>query len=234
MNQNSNLIVVLSCEHATNAVPAKYRQLFAGHEKVLDSHRGWDPGTLNLGQALQCKLSAPLFSTSVSRLLVEVNRSLNHPRLFSEFSMTLDKCERQSIVEKFYLPYRLAVENEIERHVATGRIVLHLSLHSFTPVLDGVLRTAEIGLLYDSRRKQEQTFCERLRRHFLNSVPEWRVRRNYPYLGRADGFTTYLRKRFVANSYLGIELEINQSLMSANIQKQTIAKITKAIGIAIF
>lgn len=36
------------------------------------------------------------------------------------------------------------------------------------------------------------------------------VRRNYPYPGNADGFTTYLRKQFSLSKYVGIEIEINQ------------------------
>jgi len=36
------------------------------------------------------------------------------------------------------------------------------------------------------------------------------VRRNYPYTGKSDGFTAYLRRRFPADAYIGIELEINQ------------------------
>jgi predicted N-formylglutamate amidohydrolase len=45
-----------------------------------------------------------------------------------------------------------------------------------------------------------------------NADPQLKIRSNYPYLGNADGFTTYLRKRFQKN-YLGIELEINQKLL---------------------
>jgi len=41
------------------------------------------------------------------------------------------------------------------------------------------------------------------------------VRFNYPYLGKADGFTTYLRKQFPAN-YMGIELEVNQAFSVEN------------------
>lgn len=33
---------------------------------------------------------------------------------------------------------------------------------------------------------------------------------NYPYRGRADGFTTQLRKRFPIKAYAGVELEVNQ------------------------
>jgi hypothetical protein len=44
----------------------------------------------------------------------------------------------------------------------------------------------------------------------MNLDQEMRVRRNYPYLGRADGMATFLRKHFPEDSYLGIELEFNQ------------------------
>ena len=36
------------------------------------------------------------------------------------------------------------------------------------------------------------------------------MRRNYPYQGRGDGLTRYLRARFDDAAYCGIELEINQ------------------------
>ena len=42
------------------------------------------------------------------------------------------------------------------------------------------------------------------------SAPALKVRRNYPYTGKSDGFTAYLRRRFPPAAYLGIELEINQ------------------------
>jgi hypothetical protein len=41
-------------------------------------------------------------------------------------------------------------------------------------------------------------------------APDLKVRRNYPYSGTSDGFTAYLRRRFPAGVYIGIELEINQ------------------------
>ncbi|MEO8932838.1 MAG: N-formylglutamate amidohydrolase, partial [Xanthomarina sp.] len=39
---------------------------------------------------------------------------------------------------------------------------------------------------------------------------------NYPYLGKADGFTSYLRKQFPKN-YLGIEIEVNQKFSKNNV-----------------
>lgn len=214
--KSSSSSLVLSCEHATHDVPAAFRHLFHGQQDVLESHRGWDPGTAALGKALKCRFRAPLFQTSVSRLLIEVNRSRGHPRLFSEFSRNLSEAEKQYLIETYYLNYRNRVEEEIRRLIAVRSPVLHLSLHSFTPQLGDEIRNADIGLLYDPRRELEKQFCERWSAELKRNPYGWRVRRNYPYLGIADGFTTYLRKQFPATDYSGIELEINQRHMSAS------------------
>ncbi|MEQ1904409.1 MAG: N-formylglutamate amidohydrolase [Pirellulaceae bacterium] len=210
MPSERNFSVVLSCEHATNFVPAAYRHLFAGREAVLSSHRGWDPGTLELGRAFTCKLQAPLFVAPVSRLLVEVNRSVGHRRLFSEFSSGLAPAEQKRLLSQYYFPHRNAVEAAIRAEVAKKKQVLHLSLHSFTPVLGEDHRRADVGLLYDPKRIGEREFSSRWISALRDLRSELIIRRNYPYLGTADGFTTYLRRHFPQQFYWGIELELNQ------------------------
>ena len=87
---------------------------------------------------------------------------------------------------------------------------MHVSVHTFTPELDGEVRQADIGLLYDPKRKYEQA-CSKEWKAALNKADKnLLVRFNYPYLGIADGFTTYLRRKFTENEYVGIELEVNQ------------------------
>ncbi|MEN9581780.1 MAG: hypothetical protein RJA70_4789, partial [Pseudomonadota bacterium] len=51
--------------------------------------------------------------------------------------------------------------------------------------------------------------------------PAARLRRKYPYLGKADGLTTALRREFAPAAYLGLELEVNQaSLGTAQAQER--------------
>lgn len=205
--------IVLSCEHGGKDVPTDYAALFKGKRHLLDSHRGWDPGTLELGHYLQRQLDVPLIANTTTRLLIDVNRSATNPRAFSEITRQLDKRERQRIIERYYRPHVERLEGEIETYIARGARVLHLGLHSFTPQLNGKKRNADIALLYDPQRKREVTVTQYLRERIMRQVPGLRFRMNFPYRGTADGLTTIFRRRFKANAYMGIELELNQDLI---------------------
>lgn len=216
------LTLLVTCEHGGNQIPSAYRTLFAHAQEVLQSHRGWDPGALELARKLARHFKAPLISSTTSRLVVELNRSPHHPRLFSEFMDSVSEEERQKILAKYYTPYRDQVRDTIRDLVSDGQEVLHLSIHSFTPVLNGKTRTAELGLLFDPSRTPEARFCQEWQRQLRETHPDWRVRRNYPYRGTDDGLTTALRKLFRPESYRGIELEVTQAwpLAEDNIWKQ--------------
>ena len=88
--------------------------------------------------------------------------------------------------------------------------MIHLSSHSFTPELDGKVRDADIGLLYDPARPGEADLCERWKASLEACAPDLTVRRNYPYAGKGDGLTTWFRRRLPPGTYVGIELEVNQ------------------------
>src|SRR5262249_49438345 len=109
----------------------------------------------------------------------------------------------------YYRPYRERVEQSIGEAISAHSPIVHVSVHSFTPVLRGQIRTADIGLLYDPQHRGEMQFCAAWRHHLLALRPALRGRRNSPSRGVSDGLTTYLRRRFGAD-YFGIELEVNQ------------------------
>lgn len=206
---------LITCEHGGNRVPPPYMPLFDGHGELLASHRGWDPGALALARGLARALDAPLHYATVSRLVIDLNRSVGHPRLYGEATRGLPPAERRQILDRHYLPYRQRVEDHIRDRVDAGHRVVHVSSHSFTPELDGQARNADVGLLYDPARPGEADLARRWQTALKASTPGLRVRRNYPYTGTSDGFTAYLRKRFDGADYLGIELEVNQRVVFA-------------------
>lgn len=203
------LKLLLTCEHGGHQIPVAYQELFQGQQSVLNSHAGYDIGALQLFRELE-PLADISFYSETSRLLVELNRSLHHKKLFSDFTRVLSDKEKNTVLKEYYFPYRDKVEHLVQDFVRAGRQVLHIAVHSFTPELDGEVRQADIGLLYDPQRKGEQHFCRDWRLAMNRVSPDLLVRNNYPYLGISDGFPTYLRKKYKADEYLGIELEVNQ------------------------
>ncbi len=207
--------LIITCEHGGHRVPAPYQPWFRGHRELLNSHRGYDPGALVMARALAAAFKAPLVTSTVSRLLVDLNRSLGHLQLFSAATRGLPANIRSNIIEQHYRPYREAVERLVQQSVSRGHRVIHISSHSFTPVLDGKVRVADVGLLYHPGRRHEAGLCARWRASLAASCPELRVRRNYPYAGKGDGLTAQLRLRFAPAVYVGVELEINQKIVFA-------------------
>ncbi len=209
--QHPEEVLVLSCEHGGNRIPARYAALFVGSEHLLASHRGLDLGAAPLARRLARALGAPLHLHGFSRLLVDANRSLGHPGLFSVHTRALPEGERERIVARYWRPHRRAVERAVEAARRGGAPVLHLSVHSFTPRLGGRSRGCDVGLLYDPSRPRERELCARWREALRELAPRLRVRRNHPYRGNADGFTTHLRRRFADPAYAGIEIEVSQA-----------------------
>ena len=75
---------LVTCEHGGNQIPAAYADLFCGWQARLCSHRGYDIGALVMARALAAALQAPLVASTVSRLLIDLNRSLSSPQAWSD------------------------------------------------------------------------------------------------------------------------------------------------------
>ena len=166
-----------------------------------------------MARDLAAAFGAPLVASTVTRLLVDLNRSIGHPRLHGEAVRALPRETRERILADHYRPYRSDAEQQIRKAIARGRRVVHVSSHSFTPQLNGKVRTADVGLLYDPTRPGEARLCAGWKAALEQTVPRLRVRRNYPYAGTDDGFMPFLRSRFRPATYVGVEIEINQALV---------------------
>ena len=204
---------MVTCEHGGNRIPPEYAGLFRGWQRVLRSHRGYDAGALAMARDLAAVLRAPLVASTVSRLLVDLNRSLSNPRAWSAATRSLPPAERHLLVQRYYAPHLVKVAGIVEQAIASGRRVIHLASHSFTPVLNGHRRTCDVGLLYDPARPGEALLAQLWKDALAEQAPRLRVRRNYPYAGKGDGLTRSLRRRFPPASYVGIEIELNQAFV---------------------
>ncbi len=202
--------ILITCEHGGNKIPRKYRYLFAGNESVLETHRGYDPGALEMAKTIVKQLQCPFVYETISRLLVEQNRSYHHKEVFSEYSLKLSESQKSELIRKIYDPYHEKVDSSIATAIRKNIFINHFSIHSFTPVLDGELRNADIGFLYDPSRKAELEIVDSIKNQLLNTIHGIKIRKNFPYRGNSDGQTTTLRKKYSEKHYSGIEIEISQ------------------------
>lgn len=223
--------IVVTCEHGGNAIPKEYRSLFSSCERLLESHRGFDSGALPVARALARHFHAPLIAARISRLLVDLNRSETHPRVFSEITRGLPESRREAILSRHYRPHRAEVLTTV-RAASTHDCVLHLAIHSFTPKLAGEVRRADLGLLYDPSRASERTFAGRLSKAIRAST-DLIVRKNYPYRGASDGLTTALRRQFSARRYIGLEIEMNQRFAPAPHRRRIVAALVRALELVL-
>ncbi len=250
--------LLLTCEHASNAVPAALQGCFKGARAVLQTHRAYDIGALAVAQQMARALHAPLIAGGITRLLVDLNRSEHHRQVHSAFAGGLSASVRAGLIDQWHAPFRAAAWSALQRLVAAGP-VLHLSVHSFAPVWHGEERNCDIGLLYDPARRGERQHARvlaaalrankdgaRAKNAALGArpaaralaagkavLPALRVRLNYPYRGNADGHTTSLRTLLPDAQYLGIEIELNQALLQREPMRRAIAdRLTAAMRLA--
>lgn len=211
---SKHLRVIISCEHGGNRVPRGLAPLLKPVRHLLTTHRGYDPGALALAKAAARALACPLHASTTTRLLADLNRSRENPGMLGPTLAHLDRAAIERLVREHYDPYRREVDAAVLKQAARAP-TLHVSMHTFTPVLYGQRRRVHVGVLYDPARAMESrlasAWVERLRTQF----PRLTVEHNQPYLGTDDGLTTYLRTRTAPDRYAGIELEVSQRFARA-------------------
>jgi predicted N-formylglutamate amidohydrolase len=100
-----------------------------------------------------------------------------------------------------YWPYHCAIDEQVRRLRKAGPAPAFISIHSFTPVLNGESRKWEIGILWDKD--------ERLRNIFLEDLREagYLVGDNEPYSGKApQDFTIDHHAEEAGLPHVGIEI----------------------------
>ena len=202
--------LMLTCEHASNKLPAAFKK--AVPADVLKTHRAYDIGACAVFRKL-VKFAKPEFfcEGKFSRLFVDLNRTITNKSAFSEYYEAFEASDKAAAEKAkaqataYWQEYRDAIEKFVE----SAQTVIHLGIHSFTPVLNGKVRSTDIGILYDPSRPQERAYANVIKDEIKRLYPALKVRFNYPYKGTSDGLTTTLRKKF-GPRYVGIEIEINQ------------------------
>ena len=99
---------VLVCEHASNYIPPRYRDLGLQASELL-RHIAWDLGAAELTRLLSERLDATAFLSGASRLLIDLNRPIASPTSIPEFSeipipgnQRIDEGERRLRIQTWF------------------------------------------------------------------------------------------------------------------------------------
>lgn len=184
INADSACPLILTCEHASAAIPAGYAGLGLS-EQMLDTHIARDKGCGKLTEVLAQKLGCTAFLAGYSRLFIDVNRREEEAELIVDESdkilipgnQNISPSERRYRIENYHRPYYQAIMAKIQKLQEQGIVPQIFSVHSFTPQLrGGTFRPWHAGILY----VKENAFADKLLQG-LQKEPALKVAANVPY-----------------------------------------------------
>lgn len=199
--------VVLSCEHASDRLPGRWRWPDPD-ARLGGTHWTYDLGAAELTRELADHLSAPAVLARFTRLLCDPNRPEDSDTLFRtvadgapvHLNTELTQDERNRRIAAYHRPYHAALSSTIEASFAS----VVFSVHSFTPIYEGgEMRPMEIGVVYDG----EAELASRLANALDGSG--FAVAMNEPYSG-ADGFMFSAVKHAGWHGRRALEIEVRQ------------------------
>ena len=200
--------ILLVCDHASHRFPKSLGDM--GLDPFARRcHLAVDIGAGAVTQTLAKRLGVTAIVHNYSRLIVDCNRQLMDPGAFLEYgdgilvpgNRNLHQEDKDLRASALYWPYHCAIDEQVQRLKKSGPVPAFISIHSFTPVLNGESRQWEMGVLWD---KDEQ-----LRDIFLPGLREagYRVGDNEPYSGKApQDFTIDHHAEEIGLPHIGIEI----------------------------
>ena len=217
-NSDGTGAIVLVCDHASHAIPARYAGLGLSETDRL-RHIGWDIGALGLSRALAARLDAPLIHATLSQLLLDLNR---HPDAHDAIvtasedivvpgNRDLTAIEREDRRRWIYEPYHDAIETLIAARLAQGRQTAVIAVHSFTPTYRGIVRPWRVGVLSQHDRRMADALLAALRADPALADPD-AVGDNRPY-APADGVYHTLERHAEAQGLPCAMLEVRNDLI---------------------
>lgn len=207
-NATATAPILLVCDHASRRFPSSLGTMGLD-PAARRCHLAHDIGAGPLTEKLAESLGVTAVLCQYSRLIVDCNRQLMDPGAFLEFgdgvivsgNRNLHQDAKDARANEIYWPYHNAIDGQIKRLQLANINPILISLHSFTPVMNGVSRTWEMGVLWDQDRVTAKVFVQDLRE------AGYLVGDNEPYSGKApQDFTIDHHAEPINLSHVGIEI----------------------------
>ncbi len=216
INDRGKAQVLLVCDHASNVVPASLNSLGLEPD-ALEQHIGYDIGAGKLVHHLSEHLDAPAVLAGYSRLVVDLNRSLEDPSVMPEVSdgtpipgnQNMSAAHRSQRVHDFYTPYRKTIDMKLHDFRERGVVPAFIAIHTFTPEMAGFSRPWHIGILWDKDPRIPVPLMQNLR-----ALPDgYNIGDNEPYSGKHPADYT-IDHHAEAGGIPHVSIEIRQDLVN--------------------
>lgn len=213
MHAESETPILLVCDHASCRFPASVGDM--GLDPFARRcHLAIDIGAGSLTEYLADSLGVTAVLAQYSRLVVDCNRQLMDPSAFLEYgdgivvpgNHNLRQGQKDLRSDAIYWPYHHAIDEQLRRLMSVGPGPAFIAVHSFTPVLNGVARPWEIGVLWDKDKSLRDIFLKDFR------DAGFHVGDNEPYSGKAPADFT-VDHHAEENNLPHIGIEIRQDLV---------------------
>lgn len=179
---------LVTCDHATNRVPADLGGSLGIGAEDMARHIAYDVGAAGLALALGEALDSPVICSDFSRLVIDPNRGEEDPTLVMKLydgtiipaNRHVDAVEVERRLDSLYRPYHQAYARLAARQADT----VILAIHSFTPCLKGrAQRPWHVGVLYSHLDERfSKPLIARLQREADLCIGD-----NEPYAGHLPG-----------------------------------------------
>jgi predicted N-formylglutamate amidohydrolase len=216
LNEHGQARVLLVGDHVSNHIPKSLQQLGL-EDWVLQEHVAYDIGTRKLLTHLVDHLDAPAVMAGYSRLVIDLNRSLEDPSVMPEVSdnipipgnQGLSAEDRNRRIHSFYTPYRAAIDHALQDFRKRDIVPALIAIHSFTPQMAGFERPWHIGLLWDKDPRIPLKMLQHLRAH----PQAINVGDNEPYSGKHPADYT-IDHHAEAAGLPHVSIEVRQDLIN--------------------
>ena len=229
LNPDAVVPVLLVCDHASHRFPRSLGTMGLDYLN-RHSHVVHDIGAGALVEMLANNLGVTAVLCEYSRLIVDCNRELADHNAFLEYNDGVDipanhnlrSDEKGKRASEIYWPYHNAIEGQIGRLKDQGINPVFISIHSFSPVINGEAREWEIGVLWDKDSVTAEIFLTRL------VEAGYLVGDNKPYSGKdPEDFTIDFHAESTGLSHVGIE--ISQDLINHDDGVERVSETLKEI-----
>ncbi len=205
---------LIICDHAGKRLPRVLGNLGLP-ESELSRHIAWDLGAERVARHLAQALGAFAVFQTYSRLVIDCNRQ---PGVSSSIPILSESTEipgnellpveaATRRARDVFMPYHARIVRELTRRSAAGLPTVLVSMHSFTPIYNGVPRPWHVGMLYNRDDRLAHALLALLR-----SDPTLVVGDNEPYSVSDEsdyGIPVYGEQRSIPH----VEIEIRQDLL---------------------